>query len=665
MDISNMTIDPYLLQTAATTRGQNKAAEEQPANEDEARTNETEETVKDQGGEGLEDKTLQGKKNKAKKEVKVKKEQVGRPEMPILEGTDIKQEVKLPECWPIMHKSTKEDLLVRLKGKNGTFIQAPFKEKECGCIFLCDPKAPPRRYIPEEAADEEGRSLRHYLIHQRHNALLHTGLDRTYNSMRTDFYWPQLKEHCTEIVRTCDVCQRNKKSTALPPGEAKVMPIPRKFWDSISMDFYGPLTPSKGFHNILVMLDRLSGEVILVPLPKKYSAKDTADAYLKHVYPKAGLASEILSDRDTRFTSAFWQTIQTALDTKLYMATPFHQNTNGQVEHVMKQIGEALRIYTQANPSSWSDILHFVQAAINHTPSPIHKRAPSHILYARESRTLPDEHTIDASKFPLADQWINDAIENAAAVRDALTAARYRNAKYASKRRNPKITFKVGDLVLHKRNNYSKKTPTKLQSPWVGPFQIIEKDDATGNCKLKLPKKRGKKVYPWFAQDKLRKYYVGDQAQAGKIAEEIGDMEDYEEEFEVEEILDSRDVEADGQLRKEYKVRWMGYDEDDDTWEPIENLENAKDTIEAFENRKNPNNPKSAAILFEEFIPEVGNIIQTIEPVKARGLDTSYLEESTLFSEDSMDEMDWDGEDDIPRNLYTCVAGPSFWIPSE
>jgi len=142
-------------------------------------------------------------------------------------------------------------------------------------------------------------------------------------------------------------------------------------------------------------------------------------------------------------------------------------------------------------------------------------------------------------------------------------------------------------------------------------------------------------------------------------------MEDYEEEFEVEEILDSRDVEADGQLRKEYKVRWMGYDEDDDTWEPIENLENAKDTIEAFENRKNPNNPKSAAILFEEFIPEVGNIIQTIEPVKARGLDTSYLEESTLFSEDSMDEMDWDGEDDIPRTLYTCVAGPSFWIPSE
>lgn len=63
--------------------------------------------------------------------------------------------------------------------------------------------------------------------------------------------------------------------------------------------------------------------------------------------------------------------------------------------------------------------------------------------------------------------------------------------------------------------------------------------------------------------------------------DEIGGDDDKDEEFVVEKVQAKRINNG----RVEYLLRWKGYTKDDDTWEPIENLD-CQDLIKQFERRQ-------------------------------------------------------------------------------
>ncbi|GKD76391.1 reverse transcriptase domain-containing protein, partial [Tanacetum coccineum] len=49
--------------------------------------------------------------------------------------------------------------------------------------------------------------------------------------------------------------------------------------------------------------------------------------YLKEVVSRYGVPVSIISDRDSRFTSHFWQSLQKALRTRLDMSIAYHPQT--------------------------------------------------------------------------------------------------------------------------------------------------------------------------------------------------------------------------------------------------------------------------------------------------------------------------------------------------
>ncbi|XP_071687268.1 uncharacterized protein [Rutidosis leptorrhynchoides] len=55
------------------------------------------------------------------------------------------------------------------------------------------------------------------------------------------------------------------------------------------------------------------------------------DLYIKEIVSRHGVPISIISDRDSRYTSKFWQSLQKALGTRLDMSTAYHPQTDGQI----------------------------------------------------------------------------------------------------------------------------------------------------------------------------------------------------------------------------------------------------------------------------------------------------------------------------------------------
>jgi Integrase zinc binding domain len=120
--------------------------------------------------------------------------------------------------------------------------------------------------------------------------------------MSRNFTWPSMQAQVTAYVTTCDRCQRNKSPNQRPSGLLQPLEVPDEPWAHVSLDFVMALPPSNGFDAILVVVDKLSKSIVLVPTKTTVTAKETARLYFNKVDCRHGLPRKIISDRDARFT---------------------------------------------------------------------------------------------------------------------------------------------------------------------------------------------------------------------------------------------------------------------------------------------------------------------------------------------------------------------------
>lgn len=79
-------------------------------------------------------------------------------------------------------------------------------------------------------------SLRTEILSEIHDTSFggHSSIMGTYSRLKAFFYWPNMKKEVEEIVRGCDICQRNKANHSSYPGLLQPLPIPDKVWTHIS-----------------------------------------------------------------------------------------------------------------------------------------------------------------------------------------------------------------------------------------------------------------------------------------------------------------------------------------------------------------------------------------------------------------------------------------------
>jgi hypothetical protein len=142
-----------------------------------------------------------------------------------------------------------------------------------------------------------------------------------------------MNKNIAKFVEQCSTCQQVKAEHQRLARTLKSLLIPKWKWDEIAMDFILglPKTPT-GEDSIWVVVDRLTKSAHFIPIKVKDPIEKLVRLYVQNVVRLHGVPSAIISDRDSRFTSRFWQSHQKEMGTELKFSTAFHPQIDGQFE---------------------------------------------------------------------------------------------------------------------------------------------------------------------------------------------------------------------------------------------------------------------------------------------------------------------------------------------
>ena len=127
------------------------------------------------------------------------------------------------------------------------------------------------------------------------------------------------------------------------------------------------------------------------------STETLAERYMQEIVRLHGVSVSIVSDRDTRVLSHFWQSLQTSLGSKLKFSTAYYPQTDGQSERAIQVLEDMLRACVIDFKRSWEDHLHLVEFSYNNYQASI-QMAPSEVLYGRRCRSSVCWDDIDEQK---------------------------------------------------------------------------------------------------------------------------------------------------------------------------------------------------------------------------------------------------------------------------
>ncbi|KAD4384880.1 hypothetical protein E3N88_25048 [Mikania micrantha] len=224
-------------------------------------------------------------------------------------------------------------------------------------------------------------------------------------------------------------------------------------------EFYYKLPKtSSGYDTIWVIVDRLTKSAHFLSIKETDKMERLAKVYIKEVVSRHGVPISIISDRDSRFTSRFWQMLQGALGTRLDMNTTYHPQTDGQSERTIQTLEDMLRSCVIDFGNSWDTHLPLCEFSYNNSYHSSIKVAPFEALYGPKCRSPICWIEVGESQLT-SPELIQETSDKIFKIKDRLQAACDRQKSYADVRRKP-MEFQVGDKVMLK------------VSPWKGTIRF-------------------------------------------------------------------------------------------------------------------------------------------------------------------------------------------------
>ena len=464
----------------------------------------------------------------------------------------------------------------------------------------------------------------------------HPGITKSTWLISKDYWWPNMKTTITNYIKGCTTCQSRKNNPTNP--KPPLFPIPSDMYtlpfESIALDFIVKLPCSDSYDTILTITDTFSKASIFIPCNETIDAEKTAALYANYILPHYGLPSRIISDRDPCFTSTFTKELCRLLQIEQNISTAYHPQTDGQSEHTNQWLEQYLCIFSNFHQTDWARWLPLAQYAHNSWPSATTKKAPFELIMGH----IPRVHQpIKVSTSPS----VTDRLQQIKEARQQAAEAIKRSQELMTRISTRFTPYCVGEKVWLDACNLNTSHPSaKLAPRRYGPFTVTKAISRT-SFRLELPPQW--KVHPVFHASLLTPYKET-REHGPNFTEPPPDLIDGQPEWEVEAILGAR------RHRKQlqYLVRWKGFSEAHDSWEPLTHI-HSDHLISEF-HQKHPTAIRRLASLK----PAVSN---PLNPLLIRSLKMTTTPPTTISSPFAEEYIPLPPS--TPRSLATTTSSPS------
>src|SRR3954465_1475474 len=332
------------------------------------------------------------------------------------------------------------------------------------------------------------------------------------------------------------------------------------------MDFVTGLpNTASGHDSIWVIVDRHTKSAHFIPSNITYPVAKLAEIYVRVIVKLHGIPLCIVSDRDPRFTSDFWKSLQESLGSKLRLSSAYHPQTDGQTERTIQSLEDLLRACVLEQGGSWSSHLPLIEFTYNNSYHSSIGMAPFEALYGRRCRT-PLCWYESGESVVIGPEIVQQTTEKIKMIQEKMRASQSHQKSYYDKRRKTlefqegyHVFTRVTPMTVIGRDLKSK----KLTPCFIGPFQISKKVGEVA-YRIALPPMLAN-LHDVFHVSQLRKY-ISDPAHVIQV-----DDKQVKDNLTVEtlpvRIEDRRLKQLRGKEIALVRVAWGGPAEGNVTWE--------------------------------------------------------------------------------------------------
>ena len=305
----------------------------------------------------------------------------------------------------------------------------------------------------------------------------HPGCERTLWSFLKSFHSSLTRKELHALFRnvlgTCKTCLLSKPSSQVDRGLIGCLPIPPLCNDVIYLDFVA-LDEFNNFDYALGIVDGLSRFSMYLPCKKEISGEKVLKMILKEWIEKFGRPNEVISDNDIRFKSptSFYQESMKKIGVKVSFSVPRHPSSNGLMERENRSFVQTLRCLVQETGSKdWPKLLPFVNFVMNSQVSSVTGFSPSELFQGRPPWQF--ECSMEPSENPQVEAWVMEQLllQEKACLR--LKHLRSVAHERKNKWRSP-AKYDVGSWVLIHKSRWPQRKVDKIDSPWFGPFKVVQ-----------------------------------------------------------------------------------------------------------------------------------------------------------------------------------------------
>jgi len=226
-----------------------------------------------------------------------------------------------------------------------------------------------------------------------------------------------------------------------------------------------------------VIIDRLTKSTHFIPINIQYFLEKLTQLYIKEVVCLHGILSSIISDRDPRFTSRFWESLHQALRTKLRLSSTYHPQTDRQSKRTIQTLEDLLRACVLDNKGSWDKFLALIEFTYNNSFHVSIGMAPFEALYERKCRTPLYWYEMGENLI-VGPEIIQRTIDMVKLAQEKMKATQSCQKSYHDKRRKL-LEFQEGDHIFLKvppTTGVRRAMKSKKLTPrFIGPYQILKK----------------------------------------------------------------------------------------------------------------------------------------------------------------------------------------------